>query len=422
MSAFKGGIVSAPVILNPEVPTSQPSLGYVGLRANDVLVKTQDGSDLSPLVNGYLGVGLSSLPDSSVVAKRLDVYYGQPDAPSEAGGRAAKIARYQQAGSAFVGSRIAELVSVTYTEDGSNTQVTDAFVIDSVGGNRSGTSAGNGFSAMTSVLIRNHLGGSTNASGVTGISVVGLNSAGGFQTSPGVRPFDQWTGTASSSTGIATRAIGNISSGTIGTCIGISVISGQGTVSVTTGNYGISVDGIALLGATNGAGIRIFDQPSGSRGGIWFPGNSALGARAGISWGSSADTSVYRGAAGVLESPGDVRFDHPRCLKAPSIAAGAGAGTSPTIAIAGTDLGFSVTLAQGNPTATGVICTVTFGKTWTVAPKAGISPGNAATAALSGNSVPYVTTTATTLVLNSGSTGLTAGTQYVWNFVTGPAN
>jgi len=47
--------------------------------------------------------------------------------------------------------------------------------------------------------------------------------------------------------------------------------------------------------------------------------------------------------------------------QAPSIAAGAGAGTGPTIAVAGSDLAGSVTLTTGTTSAAGALFTVTYG-------------------------------------------------------------
>lgn len=103
---------------------------------------------------------------------------------------------------------------------------------------------------------------------------------------------------------------------------------------------------------------------------------------------------------------------------APTIAAGAGAGTSPTIAIAGHDTDFSITLTTGTtPTGSNaVIATATFGTAYTSAPYFQITSANANAASLmTAVLATYGTSTTTTFVLNSGTTGLVAATQYIWN-------
>jgi hypothetical protein len=103
---------------------------------------------------------------------------------------------------------------------------------------------------------------------------------------------------------------------------------------------------------------------------------------------------------------------------APTVAAGAGAGSSPTIAIAGHDTDFSITLTTGTtPTGTNaVIATVTFGTAYATAPYFQITSANANAASLmTALLATYGTSTTTTFVLNSGTTGLVAATQYIWN-------
>ena len=106
---------------------------------------------------------------------------------------------------------------------------------------------------------------------------------------------------------------------------------------------------------------------------------------------------------------------------APTIAAGTGAGTSPTIAISGTDNFQTITLTTGStPSATATICTVTFNKTWGSAPKCIISPGNG-TAALANNGTtnPYVSAMTTTTFTFTSTGALAASTQYIWNCACG---
>ncbi len=101
----------------------------------------------------------------------------------------------------------------------------------------------------------------------------------------------------------------------------------------------------------------------------------------------------------------------------PSIAAGAGAGTSPTIGIVGTDLAGQITLTSGLvPSAASVIFTVTFNTAYAAAPNVVFSPANANAAGLNGVTAVYVTSTTTTFVFDSGATGITAALVFVWNY------
>lgn len=215
-----------------------------------------------------------------------------------------------------------------------------------------------------------------------------------------------------------------ITSGTITLCYGLSVaaFTSLGTLSTnfTIGTAAaINIEAQpAHASTTHNVGLLINNISGGTNNyGIWFGANNASGA-AGIVFGASGDTMLYRKTTNQLLTPGDWSARHYFCSSTPTIAAGAGAGTAPTISITGTDHGFSVTLTQGNPTATGTVFTVTFGATWTtLAPSFACSPGNANAAALSGTSLPYISAVSTTvLTFTSGSVALVAGTQYIWRF------
>jgi len=108
---------------------------------------------------------------------------------------------------------------------------------------------------------------------------------------------------------------------------------------------------------------------------------------------------------------------------APTIAAGAGAGTTPTISVVGRDNDFSILLTTGTtPTgANAIIATVTYAggayltgsiPTCTAAQGAG-STFNAAL--LTGSTMFSVDGTTTTMVLYSGTTALTGSTVYKFN-------
>lgn len=103
---------------------------------------------------------------------------------------------------------------------------------------------------------------------------------------------------------------------------------------------------------------------------------------------------------------------------APAIAAAAGAGTTPTVAIAGHDNGgkISVTTGTGPGTAASIV-DITFATAFAAAPVSiVISPGNAATAALT-TAAPFITSIATTgFTLEANAAALTASTAYVWYY------
>lgn len=102
---------------------------------------------------------------------------------------------------------------------------------------------------------------------------------------------------------------------------------------------------------------------------------------------------------------------------APSIAAGAGAGTTPTVALTGSDMAGKISITTGTlPTLSADVFTVTFNTGYASAPYVNFSPANAVTALLSGASMVYVTATTTTFKFTAGTTPLTATTTYLWNY------
>lgn len=139
---------------------------------------------------------------------------------------------------------------------------------------------------------------------------------------------------------------------------------------------------VSLLSGVSGTTERFFIDNAGNATGANFTGNHLLG-------GSTA----------------------------PTIAAGVGAGGSPTIAISGHDSGGIVTLTTGTlPTLSSVVATITFNASYSTAPAVTLTPANGNAAALSGVTMVYVTSTTTTFVINAGTTGLSAATQYIWFF------
>ena len=107
------------------------------------------------------------------------------------------------------------------------------------------------------------------------------------------------------------------------------------------------------------------------------------------------------------------------------IDAGAGSGATASILSGSTDLaGWVQVVVSSVGTASAGIVTLTFGNAslFSAAPKCSISAGNAAAAALSGASAPYVsqsTTTASNFVITGGSTAVGTGT-YLWGYTCRP--
>lgn len=106
---------------------------------------------------------------------------------------------------------------------------------------------------------------------------------------------------------------------------------------------------------------------------------------------------------------------------APTIAAGAGAGTSPTVSVTGTDLGGYITVTTGTlPTLSATVVTVTFNVAYGSAPRCiQLTPAGPNAALLSGVNMVYVDQsgiTTTTFAITSGTTALTASTTYKWYY------
>lgn len=105
----------------------------------------------------------------------------------------------------------------------------------------------------------------------------------------------------------------------------------------------------------------------------------------------------------------------------PGIAAGAGAGTSPTVSLAGTDVNGVVSVTSGTlPTGSAVVATITFSAVFASAPKTVIlTPANANAAALNGLTMVWVDSAGITTAvwtINVGATGLAAATAYKWYY------
>jgi hypothetical protein len=103
---------------------------------------------------------------------------------------------------------------------------------------------------------------------------------------------------------------------------------------------------------------------------------------------------------------------------APTIAAGAAAGASPTVAISGNGQEGEITVTSGtSTTTTGVIATITLPVTFPNGARVQITPSNDNAGA--GIARVFVTATTSTFVLNASGTALTASTAYKYFYRVG---
>lgn len=101
--------------------------------------------------------------------------------------------------------------------------------------------------------------------------------------------------------------------------------------------------------------------------------------------------------------------------------AGAGAGTSPSVAWTGTDQvgSLSITIGSSPTGSNATIYTFNFGTAFPTGTYVTLTPGNNATAALTGATQVYVTSTTTTFSLVSGASALTNAVTYLWYYHVG---
>jgi hypothetical protein len=104
----------------------------------------------------------------------------------------------------------------------------------------------------------------------------------------------------------------------------------------------------------------------------------------------------------------------------PTIAAGTGAGTSPTTSLNAnsSDVSGYISVTPGaSPAAGATVATVAFGTPYSTLAKCMLTPANSAAALLTGAMQVYVPVPATTAFqINSGTTPLSAGTLYTWGY------
>lgn len=120
-------------------------------------------------------------------------------------------------------------------------------------------------------------------------------------------------------------------------------------------------------------------------------------------------------AGDTLQLPGNLQF----AGSAPGIAAGAGAGGSPTISLLGVNNGGTITLVPGlGSTGSAIIATVTYTTTFPTDSAVSLVPAGLSSAQINGISAIYVNATASGFTINSTTSALSAGTTFIWNYTT----
>lgn len=270
--------------------------------------------------------------------------------------------------------------------------------------------------SMVGVDVTNRLNSGANPTSINiirGATIAGIALASGC-------PF---TGNIAAAVGARVQAFGGSAGVTcsVTKAVGLEVSNISAGSATITNIYGIDIINQGNAAAALSAGIH-FGAITGSATnyGIWFETNNT-NASAGIVFGGSADTSLYRGGVNQLMTPGDWASRHYLCTSTPTVAAGAGAGTSPTISIVGTDHGFTVTLTTGTTaTINAALFTVTFGAAWTsLAPAVTWNAGNVATAAVYGvaGKVPFISAVSgSSMTFTSGTIALSDSTTHIFRF------
>lgn len=129
---------------------------------------------------------------------------------------------------------------------------------------------------------------------------------------------------------------------------------------------------------------------------------------------ASAGNNANLGVDGFIDGITQIRTSG----SGASIAAGAGAGTGPSTSVTGGDAAGKIDITTGtSPSTSATVVTITFNAGYAVAPTVILTPGNAAAAALTGATQVFISGTGTTnFVITSGSSALSASTQYIWYY------
>lgn len=212
-----------------------------------------------------------------------------------------------------------------------------------------------------------------------------------------------------------------------------SLLNIAASSAATSGNGGsLTISAGAGAGASgNGGNVIIKAGPksgSGTDGQIKFEAPSFFTSAFDLSLLTDNRTFTFPNQSGTLAITGSsspvtgVRFIG--SSGNPTIVAGPGAGTSPTVSITGNDAAGLISITTGTGTSGSFqnIATITFNTTYTSPPRVIISPANFNVMERMGIAGPYVpatganATTTTTFSLESGFTPLIASTLYLWYY------
>lgn len=185
---------------------------------------------------------------------------------------------------------------------------------------------------------------------------------------------------------------------------------------MTTLAHSVSIGGTTYAASTDHTAMPAAVVDEIRNPGAWTGGTApALSATPlGLARIGAADLSTGTRARAALAINLDMTGGHviPTTGSAPTVAAQAAMGTSPTATVAGRDTAGIATLTTGSGSpATGAQAIITFATAFAVAPVATVSPASAVAAARD----VYVTATTTTLTIGFAAAGA-ASTAYVFNY------
>ena len=190
-----------------------------------------------------------------------------------------------------------------------------------------------------------------------------------------------------------------------------------GDVSFSSGTS--SINEINIIPTINSSGSGTYTV----RGIRFNPTNTSLTNTTVIAYENVTGNNLFNSTSGTSTFSNDAIFQAHRIgsTTAPSIAAGTGAGTSPTISITGNDQDGIITVTSGTlPAGSGAtIVTVTYNTTFPTNSFVSMTPADASSALLSGVTMVFVTASTSGFTIKSGTTGLGASTTFQWYYHVG---
>lgn len=136
---------------------------------------------------------------------------------------------------------------------------------------------------------------------------------------------------------------------------------------------------------------------------------------------AGTNTTFTPANTSAILAAGDIQMVHPISTTATTFTAGAGAGSSPTITIAGSDIAGVITVTTGTaPTGSNAtVVTVNYNTAYNTNSFPTLTPANALTAALNGIGMVFTTGTTSNFTISCGTTALAAATTYKWYYHVG---